>query len=64
MRTRTRPGFVGDLGWSFRSQLAKQEYLTPNEKFFVRNHLPVPTGMGSTLVDSEIAGILWIYNDH
>eukprot|EP00434_Breviolum_minutum_P011214 symbB.v1.2.009896.t1/scaffold639.1/size181572/17 len=26
------------------SQLAKQEYLTPNEKFFVRNHLPVPTG--------------------
>lgn len=27
-----------------RSQLAKQEYLTPNEKFFVRNHLPVPTG--------------------
>ncbi|CAK9115150.1 Sulfite oxidase [Durusdinium trenchii] len=26
------------------SQLEKQEYLTPNPKFFVRNHLPVPTG--------------------
>mmetsp|Transcript_71245 Transcript_71245/g.170157 ORF Transcript_71245/g.170157 Transcript_71245/m.170157 type:complete len:578 (+) Transcript_71245:23-1756(+) len=26
------------------SQLQKQEFFTPNEKFFVRNHLPVPTG--------------------
>lgn len=24
--------------------LAEQEYLTPNDKFFVRNHLPVPSG--------------------
>lgn len=35
-----------------RSQLAKQEFLTPTEKFFVRNHLPVPTGAGKASVST------------
>ena len=41
------PVLLGQLFWQtywLSAADSTEEFFTPNEKFFVRNHLPVPTG--------------------